>query len=279
LATINKNDPMKQSLLIIAITFLLVFNGCDYSRKKQADPSLLHFEELFNEFLIEEDSSQLDYIITLLNDSISRYENPRFISLEDVDTIEQTYSILFEFSDLWIDFKLNYRNIFEFYLTKENKVICDPKRFDTCDSILVNLEEFIFNPNDDYQLPVKHICIDVFGDTVMIPNHFIFISAAMIPDSSGSMSSWIELKRLITSTMKHYNILHERYAYKKWNKSFKELNQIQQTHVREIIPIKIDVFLNREFLKKENMPKPPRVEEVLDIISETDSINLDESLL
>mgnify|MGYP003299789974 FL=1 len=112
------------------------------------------------------------------------------------------------------------------------------------DQVRERAKEFIANPNDDENLPEKHLQnVEFFGDVMVTKNHVISLRC----DRGSSYSVYLAVQNELVAA---YNELRDELAMKQFGRSYAELNEDEQKAVRDIYPQKISEAQPKKYGEK-----------------------------
>ena len=133
-------------------------------------------------------------------------------------------------NDTEVDIKK--RNLLVVLVSSTNQIMCANEPIDIS-QLKDKVKEFIANPYNDEHLPEKtEIDVPYFGKTMVTKNHVISLQN----DRGTSYQAYIDVQNELA---KAYNELRDELAQEKWQKKYADLNEEQQSAIREIYPQKI----------------------------------------
>ena len=135
-------------------------------------------------------------------------------------------------TDTPTDVKVRERNIFIVLLNTQNQLMARGEYINVMD--LKRLaKEFISNPYNDDTLPEKHAKdVPFFGNTMVTENHVISLQN----DRGTSYQAYIEVQNELVAA---YNELRNELAQEKWKRNYADLDEEQQSAIRDVYPQKI----------------------------------------
>ena len=125
------------------------------------------------------------------------------------------------------------RNVLQVRLNKDNQLMVGSEYLDI-KQLRAKAKEFIANPNDDANLPEKHVKnIPLLGGDVMVPeNHIISVTN----DVGTSYQAYIDVQNELVAA---YNELRNEAAKANFGKNYAECDEDQKKAIRDFIPQKI----------------------------------------
>ena len=130
------------------------------------------------------------------------------------------------------DAKLKERNVLQVFLNLNDDLMCSGE-YVTVDQIREKAKEFIANPYNDEKLPEKFAKnVPFFGNVMVTKNHVISLRC----DRGSSYKEYLAVQNELVAA---YNELRDELAQEKWQKKYADLNEEQQSAIREIYPQKI----------------------------------------
>ncbi|WP_321279013.1 hypothetical protein [Marinifilum fragile] len=269
----------RQLFLLVIVAFFL-FLRCT-EQKEQVHYTKMSFEQLFNYFLTTQDSSDLEKVEHLLDDSLVKYPFRFFYPSERIDSLKQevvfTFKLAEEDYDYNEDYKIKMRNLFLIHIDKKNVIHAKREKISNCDSIIDDMIFFIKNDNDDDNLPEKRIAVVELLDTIQISKAYFTLISQSQPDSLKQRTDWLIVKRSISSILSAYKLVKNNAAVSYWNRNYNELNFKQKKSISQLYPINIWFYPNPTNLDWLALPIPPHPspppspilsKEILDIIYE-----------
>ncbi len=130
------------------------------------------------------------------------------------------------------DAKLKERNVLQVFLNLNDDLMCSGE-YVTVDQIRAKAKEFIANPYNDEKMPEKFAKnVPFFGNVMVTKNHVISLRC----DRGSSYKEYLAVQNELVAA---YNELRDELAQEKWQKKYADLNEEQQSAIREIYPQKI----------------------------------------
>lgn len=130
------------------------------------------------------------------------------------------------------DAKLKERNVLQVFLNLNDDLMCSGE-YVTVDQIREKAKEFIANPYNDEKMPEKFAKnVPFFGNVMVTKNHVISLRC----DRGSSYKEYLAVQNELVAA---YNELRDELAQEKWQKKYADLNEEQQSAIREIYPQKI----------------------------------------
>ena len=131
------------------------------------------------------------------------------------------------------DLKVKERNLLQVRINKDNQLMVGSEYLEVS-QLKAKAKEFIANPNDDANLPEKHVKnIPLLGGDVMVPeNHIISVTN----DVGTSYQAYIDVQNELVAA---YNELRNEKAEASFGKSYAECSEDEQKAIRDFIPQKI----------------------------------------
>ena len=125
------------------------------------------------------------------------------------------------------------RNILQVRINKDNQLMVGSEYMEVS-QLKEKAKEFIANPNDDSNLPEKHVVnIPLLGGNCMVTkNHVISVTN----DVGTRYQAYIDVQNELVAA---YNELREEKAKASFGKSYVECNEDEQKAIRDFIPMKI----------------------------------------
>ena len=125
------------------------------------------------------------------------------------------------------------RNILQVRINKDNQLMVGSEYMEVS-QLKEKAKEFIANPNDDSNLPEKHVVnIPLLGGNCMVTkNHVISVTN----DVGTRYQAYIDVQNELVAA---YNELREEKAKASFGKSYVECNEDEQKAIRDFIPQKI----------------------------------------
>lgn len=129
--------------------------------------------------------------------------------------------------------KVKERNVLQVRLNANNELMCGSEYIST-NQLKAKAKEFIANPNDDSNLPEKHVeNIPLLGGDVMITKmHVISVQN----DVGTSYQAYIDVQNELIAA---YNELRDELGKAKFGKAYVECDEDQQKAIRTYYPQKI----------------------------------------
>ena len=133
------------------------------------------------------------------------------------------------------------RNVLQVRLNKDNQLMCTNEWIDI-KQLKEKAKEFIANPNDEPNLPEKHVKnIPLLGgDCRITENHVISVQN----DVGTSYQTYISVQNELVAA---YNELRDELAKTKFGKKFKECSEAQQNAIKLFYPQKISEAEPRKY--------------------------------
>ena len=131
------------------------------------------------------------------------------------------------------DLKVKERNLLQVRINKDNQLMVGSEYLEVS-QLKAKAKEFIANPNDDANLPEKHVKnIPLLGGDVMVPeNHIISVTN----DVGTSYQAYIDVQNELVAA---YNELRNEAAKAHFGKNYAECDEDQKKAIRDFIPQKI----------------------------------------
>ena len=130
------------------------------------------------------------------------------------------------------DVKLKERNVLQVFLNMNDQLMCG-NDYITTDQVRARAKEFIANPYNDETKPEKHPKdVPFFGNMMITEKHVISLRC----DRGSSYKAYIAVQNELVAA---YNELRDELAQEKWQKNYADLNEDQQSAIREIYPQRI----------------------------------------
>ena len=131
------------------------------------------------------------------------------------------------------DLKVKERNVLQVRINKDNQLMVGSEYMDV-KQIRAKAKEFIANPNNDENLPEKHVVnIPLLGgDCMVAKNHVISVTN----DVGTSYQAYIDVQNELVAA---YNELRNEKAKQAFGKTYAECSEDEQKAIREFIPQKI----------------------------------------
>ena len=129
--------------------------------------------------------------------------------------------------------KVKERNVLQVRINKDNQLMVGSEYLDI-QQLRAKAKEFIANPNDDANLPEKHLkSIPLLGgDCMVTENHVISVTN----DVGTSYQAYIDVQNELVAA---YNELRNELAKAKFGAIYAECSEDQQKAVRDFFPQKI----------------------------------------
>ena len=125
------------------------------------------------------------------------------------------------------------RNILQVRINKDNQLMVGSDYMEVA-QLRAKAKEFIANPNDDANLPEKHVKnIPLLGGNCMITEKHVI---SVTNDVGTSYQVYIDVQNELVAA---YNELREELAKERFGKSYLECNEDEQKAVRDFYPQKI----------------------------------------
>jgi len=131
------------------------------------------------------------------------------------------------------DLKVKERNLLQVRINKDNQLMVGSEYLEVS-QLKAKAKEFIANPNDDANLPEKHVKnIPLLGGDVMVAeNHIISVTN----DVGTSYQAYIDIQNELVAA---YNELRNEAAKANFGKNYAECDEDQKKAIRDFIPQKI----------------------------------------
>ena len=129
--------------------------------------------------------------------------------------------------------KVKERNVVQVRINKDNQLMVGSEYLEVS-QLKAKAKEFIANPNDDANLPEKHVKnIPLLGGDVMVTeNHIISVTN----DVGTSYQAYIDVQNELVAA---YNELRNEAAKANFGKNYAECDEDQKKAIRDYIPQKI----------------------------------------
>ena len=131
------------------------------------------------------------------------------------------------------DLKVKERNLLQVRINKDNQLMVGSEYLEVS-QLKAKAKEFIANPNDDVNLPEKHVKnIPLLGGDVMVTeNHVISVTN----DVGTTYQAYIDVQNELVAA---YNELRNEAAKANFGKNYAECDEDQKKAIRDFIPQKI----------------------------------------
>ena len=131
------------------------------------------------------------------------------------------------------DLKVKERNVLQVRINKDNQLMVGSEYMEVS-QLRAKAKEFIANPNDDANLPEKHVVnIPLLGgDCMVAKNHVISVTN----DVGTTYQAYIDVQNELVAA---YNELRNEKAKEAFGKEYAECNEDEQKAIREFHPQKI----------------------------------------
>ena len=131
------------------------------------------------------------------------------------------------------DLKVKERNVLQVRINKDNQLMVGSEYMEVS-QLRAKAKEFIANPNDDANMPEKHVVnIPLLGGDVMVTkNHVISVTN----DVGTGYQAYIDVQNELVAA---YNELRNEKAKEAFGKEYAECNEDEQKAIREFHPQKI----------------------------------------
>ena len=131
------------------------------------------------------------------------------------------------------DLKVKERNLLQVRINKDNQLMVGSEYLEVS-QLKAKAKEFIANPNDDANLPEKHVKnIPLLGGDVMVTeNHVISVTN----DVGTTYQAYIDVQNELVAA---YNELRNEAAKANFGKNYAECDEDQKKAIRDFIPQKI----------------------------------------
>lgn len=233
-----------------------------------------NFFELIEYGVCNPETKFIDTISIRLNDSVKLYKENVLRLKENYDSINKELSIEF-IKDLPFgceDVKIKERNIFRILINKHDSILINGERFISIDSLKTDLIDYITNPLEDYDIPEKRLDSIEFIGEILITKYYVFIKAAMIPDSNNIHTTWGNLFHIANAYLLTVDKLRDDFSNVKWNMNFDDLSLNEKLSVIQVYPKKLEIGFNYH-----PIPKPlPLTDEMNEIIENSITIDKEE---
>ena len=129
--------------------------------------------------------------------------------------------------------KVKERNVLQVRINKDNQLMVGSEYMEIS-QLRAKAKEFIANPNDDANLPEKHVKnIPLLGgDCMVTENHVVSVTN----DVGTSYQAYIDVQNELVAA---YNELRNEKAKASFGKEYVECNEDEQKAIRDFIPQKI----------------------------------------
>ena len=125
------------------------------------------------------------------------------------------------------------RNVLQVRINKDNQLMVGSEYLDIS-QLRAKAKEFIANPNDDANLPEKHVKnIPLLGGACMVTEKHVI---SVTNDVGTSYQAYIDVQNELVAA---YNELRNEKAQASFGKEYAEYNEDQQKAIRDFIPQKI----------------------------------------
>ena len=131
------------------------------------------------------------------------------------------------------DLKVKERNVLQVRINKDNQLMVGSEYMEVS-QLRAKAKEFIANPNDDANLPEKHVVnIPLLGgDCMVAKNHVISVTN----DVGTTYQAYIDVQNELVAA---YNELRNEKAKEAFGKEYAECNEDEHKAIREFHPQKI----------------------------------------
>ena len=131
------------------------------------------------------------------------------------------------------DLKVKERNVLQVRINKDNQLMVGSEYLEVS-QLRAKAKEFIANPNDDPDMPEKHVVnIPLLGGDVMVAkNHVISVTN----DVGTGYQAYIDVQNELVAA---YNELRDELSKAKFGQLYAELEEDQQKAIRDFYPQKI----------------------------------------
>ncbi len=131
------------------------------------------------------------------------------------------------------DLKVKERNVLQVRINKDNQLMVGSEYLEVS-QLRAKAKEFIANPNDDANMPEKHVVnIPLLGGDVMVTkNHVISVTN----DVGTGYQAYIDVQNELVAA---YNELRNEKAKEAFGKEYAECSEEEQKAIREFHPQKI----------------------------------------
>ncbi|MBQ8500847.1 MAG: biopolymer transporter ExbD [Bacteroides sp.] len=127
------------------------------------------------------------------------------------------------------DLKKKERNVLTVFLNMNDQLMCGNDYIDVAD-LRAKTKEFVKNENNDEHLPEKVMeNIPFFGNMLVTKNHVVSLRC----DRGSSYKAYLAVQNELVAA---YNELRDEISQEKWGKNYADLNEDQQSAVRDIYP-------------------------------------------
>lgn len=129
--------------------------------------------------------------------------------------------------------KVKERNVLQVRINKDNQLMVGSEYLEVS-QLRAKAKEFVANPNDDENMPEKHVVnIPLLGgDCMVTKNHVISVTN----DVGTSYQAYIDVQNELVAA---YNELRNELAEGKFNKTYVECSEEEQKAIRDFYPQKI----------------------------------------
>ena len=131
------------------------------------------------------------------------------------------------------DLKVKVRNVLQVRINKDNQLMVGSEYLEVS-QLRAKAKEFIANPNDDGNMPEKHVVnIPLLGGDVMVTkNHVISVTN----DVGTGYQAYIDVQNELVAA---YNELRNEKAKEAFGKDYAECSEDEQKAIRDFFPQKI----------------------------------------
>ena len=131
------------------------------------------------------------------------------------------------------DLKVKERNVLQVRINKDNQLMVGSEYLEVS-QLRAKAKEFIANPNDDANMPEKHVVnIPLLGGDVMVTkNHVISVTN----DVGTGYQAYIDVQNELVAA---YNELRNEKAKEAFGKDYAECSEEEQKAIRDFFPQKI----------------------------------------
>lgn len=141
------------------------------------------------------------------------------------------------------DVKIKERNMLPIFLNLYDQLMCGNDVI-SVEQVRERAKEFIANPNNEDNLPEKHLQnVEFFGDVMVTKNHVISLRC----DRGSSYSVYLAVQNELVAA---YNELRDELAKEQFGKVYAELGEDEQKAIREVYPQKISEAQPKKYGEK-----------------------------
>lgn len=229
-----------QILLILSFFVSCTFNAEKIDFSKESTPNLFEY------FINTKDSVEMDLLIEMLQDSITKNPNFQFSTKDYFESEKEEFKVKFSYYDSRLDdiiFKK--RNAYIIVINNRSHLQFEGKFISKFDEVTNEINEFVLNPEDKENLPQKKFEeIDYFGEVGISKQSFVIYLD--LSDSLIYTSNWLKMKVTIHFINEMYQEIRNEIALQKFDKPFRKLEIKQKESIIELVSTRITIIPNWE---------------------------------